>query len=127
VKRNWKKEPPIKEGELWIGCLNCSTAMYEADLDLHLAVGFGESWLMKDDERVFDGEQLYITVGDCERVAALDPNHDWRIVRYGPLHGETYQRHGKNKWVCIELAYCPLWSVARRDLSAPWKKQMGLH
>jgi hypothetical protein len=98
----WKKEPRIKNGELHIGCLNCSTAMYDADMRLHLAVGFGESGLYRDGELFFDGEVLDITVGDCEIVASKDPSHDWRIVRYGPLHGETFQRHGKGKWVCIE-------------------------
>lgn len=47
-------------------------------------------------------EPKYWTVRDVERLAKKAPDHDWRIVLYGPLHGEIYQRHGKGKWVLVE-------------------------
>lgn len=47
-------------------------------------------------------EPDYWTVSRAERLARQDPDHDWRIVLYGPLHGEVYQRHGRNQWVLVE-------------------------
>lgn len=41
-------------------------------------------------------------VADAERAAVADPDHDWRIVLYGPLHGEVYQRHGLSEWMLVE-------------------------
>lgn len=103
-----EKKPPIKREELHIGCLNCSTAALEAPMEMQIAVGFGSAVVTKDGEHYYDGEQAYHegktvkTVGDIEKEAAADPNHDWKIEKFGPMHGETFQRHGKEKWVCIE-------------------------
>lgn len=47
-------------------------------------------------------EPDYWTVSRVERLARQDPDHDWRIVLLGPLHGEVYQRHGRNQWVLVE-------------------------
>lgn len=47
-------------------------------------------------------EPEYWTVSRVERLARQDPDHDWRIILYGPLHGEVYQRHGKSQWVLVE-------------------------
>ena len=73
-----------------------------------IAVGFGDARVTKDGETFYDGEQDWWnrndakTVGDIEKIASGDPNHDWRIVMHGPLHGETYQRQGEKNWVCVE-------------------------
>lgn len=40
-------------------------------------------------------------VARVEALAALDPDHDWRIHLHGPLHGEEYQRHGEGMWVLV--------------------------
>lgn len=40
-------------------------------------------------------------VAQAERVAKRDPDHDWRIVLYGPLHGEVYQRQD-GEWLLVE-------------------------
>lgn len=104
----WKKEEPIDPKDLHIGCLNCSTAALEAPMELAIAVGFGAAYVTRGDELVYDGEQAMKegkepwTVADAEAIAVQDPDHDWRIVKYGPLHGEIFQRHGPGKWVCIE-------------------------
>lgn len=45
----------------------------------------------------------YWTGADAEKAAAADPDHDWRIVKFSPLHGETYQRHGPNEWMLVEV------------------------
>lgn len=76
--------------------------MKPLELDLPIAVGLGDSFLQRDGETIIDCEMLDSTLGDCEKIAAVQPDHDWRIVRYGPLHGETFQRHGQELWVCIE-------------------------
>ncbi len=73
-----------------------------------IAVGFGAAFVLRDDEQVYDGERDYQdgkepkTVRDFEEMAKADPDHDWRIVKEGPLHGETYQRHCDDAWVCVD-------------------------
>lgn len=73
-----------------------------------IAVGFGGAWLERNGEVVLDGEQAFRDDGDiptgadAEKLAAADPNHDWRICLHGPLHGETYQRQGEGQWVLVE-------------------------
>ena len=104
----WEKLPAIKADDLHIGCLNCSTAALVAPMDMGIAVGFGSAVVTRDGELVHDGEREWQngrepwTVQDAENAALGDPDHDWRIEKYGPLHGETFQRHGPGEWVCIE-------------------------
>jgi len=105
---SWKREDPIKPDELHIGCLNCSTAQLEADLGTTICVGFGMAFITKDGEQIYDGERD-LSVGNepkslnhFEDMAKADPDHDWRFVRHGPMHGETFQRHDDGKWICIE-------------------------
>jgi hypothetical protein len=105
----WTKQPAIDPKDLYIGCLNCSTATMKAPMDMPIAVGFGMASLMRDGEVLYDEMQVergerkdWMTVGEAEAMAAADPDHDWQIVKHGPLHGETFQRHGPEEWVCIE-------------------------
>lgn len=108
IMKKWKKLHQIKPENLHIGCLNCSTACLKAPMNMRIAVGFGCAVATKDDCVVYDGERDIMDRGDCrtfmfiENMARKDPDHDWRIVKHGPLHGETFQRHGNNEWVCIE-------------------------
>ncbi len=105
---NWAQVKPLEDKQLFIGCLCCSTACRIAHADLPIAVGFGSAVLTKDDELIYSETQdgPVGTVADAEKLAAADPDHDWRIQKDGPLHGETFQRHAKGKyagqWVCIE-------------------------
>ena len=39
---------------------------------------------------------------DAEREAVIDPDHDWRVTLFGPLHGEVYQRQGEGEWLLVE-------------------------
>jgi len=100
-----KKEPAIK---IFKGCLNCSTAARIAPMEMTIAVGFGTAIVMKDGEQIYDGERDWQdgkepkSVQYFEDMAKLDPDHDWQIVKKGPMHGETFQRQGENNWVCIE-------------------------
>lgn len=100
--------PPVTKDNLHTGCLCCSTAAMIAPLDMIIAVGFGVAQAWKGDELIYseahsdEDEVEYMTVGELEKLADADPEHDWRIIKYGPMHGETFQRQGKDKWVCVE-------------------------
>lgn len=59
----------------------------------------GEAYVPDPDEA---GEPMYWDVAEAEKLAALDPDHDWRITLFAPLHGEVYQRHGVNEWNLVE-------------------------
>lgn len=103
-----KKEKPIEAKDLRIGCLNCSTACLKAPLDMEIAVGFGDAFVTKNGTIIYDGEKAYREgktvkkVKYFENLARKEPKADWRIIKNGALHGETFQRQGKNNWVCIE-------------------------
>lgn len=102
----WVKEKPAEK--IHIGCLNCSTAARVAPMEMIIAVGFGYAIVTKDGEQIYDGERDWQegrepkNVQHFEDMAKLDPDHDWRIVKDGPMHGETFQRQGDNNWVCIK-------------------------
>lgn len=105
----WKKLPFV--GEMRGNpCLQCPDPRAELPPYSVVAVGFGDAHLERDGEVLWDenrdGEGLdwgdMMTCAKAEEMAAADPDHDWRIVKHGPLHGETYQRHGKGRWVCVE-------------------------
>lgn len=77
-------------------------------MDLGIAVGFGSADVTRDGELVLDGERIvnegegWPTFADAEALAVIDPDHDWRVTLFGPLHGEVYQRHGPEEWVLVE-------------------------
>lgn len=86
-------------------CANCPPIPATLPLDCWIAVGFGGAGVSRDGASVWnysEHEEVAWTVADAEAVAAADPNHDWRIAYYGPLHEEVYQRHGPREWVLIE-------------------------
>lgn len=105
---DWKKEKPINKDGLHIGCLNCSTAALKANLGRMICVGFGAAFVTKDGAMVYDGEQDFSQTDSCKEIkdievmAVADPDHDWRVHLHGPMHGEVYQRHGIDEWLCIE-------------------------
>lgn len=74
-----------------------------------IGVGFGLGALTKDDAIVWAEETQLVqfdddvlTGADAEKIAAGDPDHDWRIVIDGPIVKYVYQRHGTGRWVLIE-------------------------
>lgn len=104
----WEKKPAIAGGHH--PCLCCGVIASVFPKEGYIAVGFGYAGLTKDgrevwsepndagdieDERIMRGE-------DAEKMAAADPDHDWRIHLEGPLAGRTYQRHDVDTWVLIE-------------------------
>ena len=104
---SWEKLPPIDSKDLHIGCLTCSTACLEAPMGMIIAVGFGSACITCDGKVKYDemdaqrNDEPLLSVSDAEAMAVADPDHDWRIDKDGPLHGETFQRHGPEKWVCV--------------------------
>ena len=108
VHMSYEQLPQIDRKDLHIGCATCSTAALVAPLKRMIAVGFGSAYVTRDGEKVYNGEEEYrekgkaLMVKDIEKMARYSPACDWRIVFMGPLHGETYQRQGKNHWVCVE-------------------------
>ena len=101
---SWTKETPIP-GKI-IGCRCCGGNKEVFPLDSRFAVGFGTSGVTKDGAYVYQ-ESPKEEWNDCptlskfEGMAAIDPDHDWRMFRHGPLKGSVYQRHGDGKWVLI--------------------------
>lgn len=105
---NWTKLEPVRSEDINRGCICCSHIEQVAHLDTEIAVGFGMANCTRDGEQVYDGEADYMqgnepkTVNDMEKLAAEDPDHDWRITLFAPLHGEVYQRHDIERWVLVE-------------------------
>ena len=104
----WEKLPAV-EGS--VACLSCGCgARTDLEPERVLSVGFGDAGYRKDgvttstepgpdDER--DWEEL-TKVSDVEKLAAADPDHDWRIYFDAPLYNAEYQRQGEGVWVLVE-------------------------
>lgn len=88
-------------------CLHCPGIAAHLHLESIIAVGFGSAYVTRDGEAVLDGERALrdgderVTAQDAENLALADPDHDWRITLFGPLHGEEYQRQGDGLWVLV--------------------------
>lgn len=95
---------PVIEAAQYCGCLNCGPLRTQLCRDTLIAVGFGSAMLTRDGEVILeegDSDDFH-TVGEAEDLAALDPDHDWRIVLHGPLRGATYQRQAEATWLMVE-------------------------
>ena len=108
-----KYEKPYK-GKLHIGCLTCSTASWDLEMDRILAVGFGDAIASKNGKTVYSEMEFmrgkkdiamqdidWVTAQVIEDMALKEPDCDWRIQFIGPMHGESYQRQD-GKWVLID-------------------------
>lgn len=100
-----KHEHPIEGGTN--PCPHCPPIPTQATMDKLICVGFGCAQVQRDGKTVMDGERWtegdgFLRFSDAEAKAAADPDHDWRVILNGPLHGETYQRQGPEQWICIE-------------------------
>jgi hypothetical protein len=82
------------------GCLTGGPVPVLLRPDAILAVGFG--WV----EVTLDGQVLCrlddecVTLADLESIAARYADHDWRVLYYGPLSDELYQRQADG-WALI--------------------------
>lgn len=100
-RKAWKKLRPIKAG--WGGCLNCSAQPATLSMKAIIAVGFGNASITKDRATIYredpSCDKPFMTVAKAERMAAKDPDHDWRIHLVAPLSERHYQRQGDKTWV----------------------------
>lgn len=98
---SWTRLPALPVDKIHVGCANCSTANQIAYLDWVLTP---DCQIRKDGLLYWSGESLDTTrrLRYFENQAAKDPDHDWRLVVFSALHGETYQRHGEGLWICVE-------------------------
>jgi hypothetical protein len=106
----------MKTGQSWLkpaivggskGCLCCGAMHSALPAEAVIAVGFGSANCTKGTASVYDEQETpdgedYKTCADMEALAAVDPDHDWRISFYAPLYEAVYQRHGPAHWVLIE-------------------------
>ena len=89
-------------------CAVCQCGAHDTlEMDMVLAVGFGETTVTRDGVSVYSENSVgdsgtYWYAKDAEDEAADDPDHDWRIRYYAPLYEATYQRHGPGHWVLVE-------------------------
>lgn len=97
----WEKLPPL-DGGSGHGCLNCPGKPHALPMSTVLAVGFGMVTVTKGDEVVWVGDDEHRWLRRYERMAAADPDHDWRVEFIGPLSESTYQRQGEREWVLVE-------------------------
>ena len=102
----WKKLPEYT-GDLHIGCLNCSTA--KRVVTMRTQVRFVDDTITRDGVLVYQGDDnkdmgntQCPTLMRFENMARKDPDHDWRYEHYTAMHGELYQRQGKNQWVLVD-------------------------
>jgi hypothetical protein len=102
----WERLPAI-QGK-FKGCLCCGVAASFFPPQGQIAVGFGYAALHRDREVVWTEPQgpvdddAYMTGEQAEKLAAANPDHDWRIVLEAPLSSRTYQRHAPGHWALIE-------------------------
>lgn len=102
----WTKSPALDGRKN--PCVCCPPIPAQLHPEDIIAVGFGSAYVSRDGDMMLDGkrasqhEDRWITMADAEALATVDPDHDWQIVLHGPLHGETYQRHGDGEWNLIE-------------------------
>lgn len=100
----WQRLPAV-EGS--IACWTCGCgAVSDLQPSRWIAVGFGSAGYSKDGLDIWteggaDDEEPP-TVADVERVAALDPDHDWRIYFNAPLYESEYQRQAEGVWVLVK-------------------------
>ena len=95
--------PPVPP-KLNSGCLNCGLMHTELPPDAILGVGFGQASLTRDGRTIwYEGSEDFeslISCADAEKLAAADPEHDWRIFYLGPLSDKEYQRQD-GKWILV--------------------------
>lgn len=86
-------------------CACCPPIRAKASLEKVIAVGFGSAYVTKDGDEVWaesgDFDECW-RFSDAEAAALKDPDHDWRVTMFGPLHGEVYQRQGIGEWILVE-------------------------
>ena len=87
-------------------CLNCPPIVMRLKMNRKIGVGFGIAGVTCNGKEIWSEgpEQDWPDLPTVMKFenAARKKRGDWRIVMHGPLHGETYQRQGRNNWVLVE-------------------------
>lgn len=100
----WKKEPAIEGGSG--GCLHCGFQHEILPMTGVITVGFGAAGLSKNGLEVWsEGNKEFddcLSVEEAEKIAATEPDNDWRIYYFAPLSEREYQRQGDKHWVLIK-------------------------
>ncbi|MGB3203762.1 MAG: hypothetical protein WBB28_02100 [Crinalium sp.] len=76
-----------------------------AEMDMILAVGFGQAEIRKDGNLVYEeprDEENYKSLSDFEKLARESPESDWTCHLNAPLWSAKWQRQGEDKWVLVE-------------------------
>jgi len=102
----WTKLPPY-QGHVHQDCLICPVPLRKAKMYKRVAVGFGFAGIEKDGEILYSEPynaswEDIPTLMTFENMARKDPDHDWRLILDGPLHGEEYQRQGRTLWIMVK-------------------------
>lgn len=98
-KVNWEKLPAVHGS---IACLTCGCgAVSDLNMGREIDTGFGSAGYSRDGEVLWDGGDDISLVEDVERMAKVDPDHDWRIWFFAPLYESEYQRQGDGVWVLV--------------------------
>lgn len=86
------------------GCALCSPVAQELPLDAELDVGFGSTALLVDRSvtELHALTQPCRTLADVERIAARQPQRNWRLRFITPLRASVFQRQGPGRWVLVE-------------------------
>ena len=72
-------------------------------LDWEVDTGMGIGFVLKDGERIYaSNEGAPRVCAEFEALAAMDPDHDWRILFLDSTCELHFQRHGSNCWMLIE-------------------------
>jgi hypothetical protein len=78
-------------------------------LDAQIAVGVGYAALTRDGVPVYEADCLAIeeawSVGEAERLAAAEPDRDWRIHLVALRDERHYRRQGAGRWRLYERGY----------------------
>jgi hypothetical protein len=78
-------------------------------LDAQVAVGVGYAALTRDGVPVYEADCFALeqawSVGDAERLAAAEPDHDWRIHLVALRDERHYRREAEGRWLLYERGY----------------------
>lgn len=104
--RGWKKLPAWT-GPAHRGCLHAPPVLSLARMDMKVAVGFGSAGVTRDGKPVWMEApnapwSRIPRLSRFEKLAAADPDHDWRVRIEGSLSMQEWQRQGTRKWVLVK-------------------------
>jgi len=76
--------------------------------DALIGVGIGYAALTRDGETVYEEDSKQrdsMTAAQAERLAAREPERDWRIHLVAQLEDRHFRREGTGVWVLYERGY----------------------